>query len=332
MDFKKGDPLVQTRRPLVGIALSVVVGMMIASFNLLPGLIFFIFSAILLLFVILLRCARFPTAMVFASVSLLSACRFMVSVPSDSSASILHLKPKIPMQDVELIGYVRETPEFRPYRDSEQGVWSLPIRCRALRISGEWQKVRGAVDISIQGYATDSIPQHGSKIQCRGLLRKRNFPGGSEIQMDAGRYEIIPETSGLSLVAMGEQWRRKAAEHLERDIERLPLQQSILKALVLGLRKEVPRETMDAFRRTGALHIFAISGLHVGIVGLLLAVVLKTIGVSRQRFGLWLLPLLFLYVISTGMKSSALRALIMAAVFFVGPMLRCKPDIPSSVA
>jgi competence protein ComEC len=80
------------------------------------------------------------------------------------------------------------------------------------------------------------------------------------------------------------------------------------------------------------MHIFAISGLHVGMVGLLITIVLKTVGIPRDKWGLWLLPLLLAYVFATGMKSSALRALTMAAVFFLAPLFRRKPDIPNSIA
>ncbi len=89
---------------------------------------------------------------------------------------------------------------------------------------------------------------------------------------------------------------------------------------------------MDVFRRTGSLHIFAISGLHVGIVGLLLVILLKSVGVPRDWFGVCLLPLLFMYVAATGMKASALRAMVMAGVFLLSPLFRRKPDIPNSVA
>ena len=60
--------------------------------------------------------------------------------------------------------------------------------------------------------------------------------------------------------------------------------------------------------------------------------ILKAAGVPRDKWGLWLLPLLLLYVCSTGMKSSALRAWTMAAVYFLAPLLRRKPDVPTAVA
>jgi ComEC/Rec2-related protein len=126
--------------------------------------------------------------------------------------------------------------------------------------------------------------------------------------------------------------RERAAKTLANGIEGHPGQLAVYKALLLGYRKAVPHEIHQRFKQTGTLHIFAISGLHVGIVGLLLTIVLKTVGIPRDQWGLWLLPLLFAYVAATGMKSSALRALSMAGVYFLAPLFRRKPDIPSSIA
>lgn len=41
---------------------------------------------------------------------------------------------------------------------------------------------------------------------------------------------------------------------------------ALLEALVTGSREEVPAELAESFRRTGTLHVLALSGLHVGIV------------------------------------------------------------------
>jgi len=41
---------------------------------------------------------------------------------------------------------------------------------------------------------------------------------------------------------------------------------ALLEALITGSREEVPRPLTEGFRRTGTLHVLALSGLHVGIV------------------------------------------------------------------
>lgn len=88
------------------------------------------------------------------------------------------------------------------------------------------------------------------------------------------------------------------------------------KAIVLGDSQCILKEQKNAFARSGAMHIFAISGLHVGVVAALLYAVFAFL-----RFGLLgrilaALPLLFFYVQICGAKPSAVRAFVMLA--FVG--------------
>ncbi len=149
---------------------------------------------------------------------------------------------------------------------------------------------------------------------------------------ESSGWEILSGPPRFSPVILGQRLREAAAQTLSNGMERHADQLAVYKALLLGYRKAIPPEIHLRFKRTGTLHIFAISGLHVGIAGLLITVVLKSIGISRDRWGLLLLPLLLGYVMATGMKSSALRALAMAAVYFLSPLFRRQPDVPVSIA
>ena len=43
-------------------------------------------------------------------------------------------------------------------------------------------------------------------------------------------------------------------------------QAALGQATLLGLRRNIPQDLNEAFRRTGTAHLLAISGLHVGIL------------------------------------------------------------------
>lgn len=135
-----------------------------------------------------------------------------------------------------------------------------------------------------------------------------------------------------SLKGLCYHFRHRAADILRSTGREFPEQTGILQALLLGYRQQIEPELYQTFARTGALHIFAISGLHVGVMASILIALLKTAGVTRPRWGLLLIPVLFLYVVSTGMKPSALRAFTMAAVYFAAPLAGRRPDAPSAIA
>ncbi|NNF59435.1 MAG: DNA internalization-related competence protein ComEC/Rec2 [Rhodothermaceae bacterium] len=109
---------------------------------------------------------------------------------------------------------------------------------------------------------------------------------------------------------------------------------AVLRALLLADRAEIDAETRETFARTGLMHLLAVSGLHVLLVGLLLYRLLKPV-LGRLGFG-WrtvelsraavTLALLFLYVQLTGGTVSVQRAFIMAAVWILGTVVQRPSD------
>ena len=83
---------------------------------------------------------------------------------------------------------------------------------------------------------------------------------------------------------------------------------------------------------TGTVHIFAVSGLHLGICVGLIVFVLNACGVPRTHWILFLAPLLVGYTLMIGARPSAVRACIMALVYFGAAGLGRRADIPSAVA
>jgi ComEC/Rec2-related protein len=177
--------------------------------------------------------------------------------------------------------------------------------------------------------------QQGQRIRSTGTLCRRSFPGGLPMELTVhadGDRAVLSPPSRISPPVWGQRLRRAAARSLTRELEEHEEQLAVYQALLLGYRKNIPAAVNRQFRRTGTLHIFAISGLHVGMVGLIITVILKTVGIPRDRWGLWLLPLLLGYALVTGMKTSALRAVTMAAVYFLAPLFRRQPDVPAAIA
>jgi ComEC/Rec2-related protein len=309
--------------------------MLLASTGVLPVGFFFFISVFLLGCAVVFPASRNSNLLVFALIAGVAACRFLVAVPTISPSSINREGEPLVGTQCRVVGDVAGAPEFHPYASGSRGAWAFPLRLEGVGYSNQWVTCRGEIDVRFSGTRSRALLRQGQRVVVAGMLDRNLFPGANTLRLDAAQGQdlaILSPASRFSLLGWGRAWREAAAARLEVDIEKLPLQQAVLKALVLGYRKEMPQETIAKFRRTGSVHIFAISGLHVGIVGLLLMLVLKTIGIPRDWLGIWLIPMLLVYVVSTGMKSSALRALAMAAVFLLAPRFRRKPDIPSSVA
>ncbi len=329
------ETCIAPRRPLVGLALAVVLGMVAGATGLFSfGFLFF--GALFFLFLAgLFYRTNIAIPSVFGAVVLVAACRFVAVSEPLSAAEMDRLLPQLPLSNVQLVGRVAGVPKFHAYGSGSRGSWTLHFDCTGANHSGHWENYRGRIQISISGGDSAKGFRQGERIHFSGELRRRDFPGGEpiELELPASRgWDVLDEPPHFSPVIWGQWLREIAAQTLSNGMKEYPAQLAVYKALLLGYRKAIPPETHQRFRRTGTLHIFAISGLHVGIVGMLIIAVLQTVGLPRDRWGHWLLPLLLAYVVATGMKSSALRAFTMAAVYFLSPLFRRKPDIPTSIA
>lgn len=96
---------------------------------------------------------------------------------------------------------------------------------------------------------------------------------------------------------------------------------AVAKALVIGDKALISDELMLSYASTGALHVLAVSGLHVGIIMLILGFVLKPI--RRIKHGTFLFLLLALggiwfYAVLTGLSPSVLRAAVMFSFVLIG--------------
>ncbi|WP_269526375.1 ComEC/Rec2 family competence protein [Coraliomargarita parva] len=98
--------------------------------------------------------------------------------------------------------------------------------------------------------------------------------------------------------------------------------QRIYMAMLLGLKSELDPSQKQRYRMSGTMHFFAISGLHIGVIALVIGnglMLCRIPGLIRPFLGL---PLLFLYVEVTGAAPSAMRAFLMTAFFWTSFALR----------
>lgn len=123
--------------------------------------------------------------------------------------------------------------------------------------------------------------------------------------------------------------RRKLSESIEASLS--PPQSALAQALLLGQRGQLPDGLVEDFRGTGASHLLAISGLHVGI---LLAMSLGTsawlLGRRRQLYLVLPLAFMWLYAMVSGGPPSVVRAATMGTVFLTALALgRPKSILPA---
>jgi competence protein ComEC len=102
-------------------------------------------------------------------------------------------------------------------------------------------------------------------------------------------------------------------------------------ALLMGNRSYLGLDQIQLFKETGTMHLFAVSGLHVGIVYLLCSFILRIIISSKRVCIIASLFFVFGYIALVGYASSACRAFIMITMWQSSILLYKKSNPISSL-
>ena len=87
-----------------------------------------------------------------------------------------------------------------------------------------------------------------------------------------------------------------------------PHNANLYQTMLLGRKDLFPSEAREAFIRSATIHVFAISGLHVSILALVLCLLLQALGFGIRFRSTCAAALIVVYVCLTGMTPSAIRA------------------------
>jgi competence protein ComEC len=107
-------------------------------------------------------------------------------------------------------------------------------------------------------------------------------------------------------------------------IEKRPELAALLRGMMLGEKHEISEEQQSLFLRSGTLHLFAISGLNIGVIAGALHALLALARVPRWPRFLSAATLLWVFVDITGASPSAVRAWLMA-VFLEAALVLERP-------
>jgi ComEC/Rec2-related protein len=219
-----------------------------------------------------------------------------------------------------------------------------------LRRDGEFQatlrtvagdgELPGGVRLRMENAPRSVLP--GDRLRLRASLRlpapARN-PGERDDRAMLRRGGLAAELWGESVEVTGspailctlQRWswmlRSEVRRRILLGLEEGSRAAALIEGLVLGEREGMGPSETAAFRRSGTMHVFAVSGLHVGLVGAIGWFLMAFLRVPRGA-GLWLvLGLMWSYAFVTGLRPPAMRAVIMATVFLLGFAVRRRPAL-----
>lgn len=109
---------------------------------------------------------------------------------------------------------------------------------------------------------------------------------------------------------------------------------AVINAILLGQRQDISKDLYKDYQRAGAVHILAVSGLHIGIILLILQFLLKPL--ERIKNGkiiklIFLIILLWAYAFLAGFSASVIRAVSMFSAVAFGMFLGKSTQVKNSL-
>lgn len=177
------------------------------------------------------------------------------------------------------------------------------------------------------------------------LTRPYNFNTKSQGYKDylgrAGIYLIMrikdprqitrqPGNSGPKLISASFWLCSKMENVINRNLADLPA--SIVSAMILGQRRNIPWVVNDSMIKSGTVHILVVSGFNVSIVALVMNLLFKILRVPRRWRIILTVICLLIYCLITGASNPVIRATVMGVVFLSAYLLKRVPNIYNSMA
>jgi competence protein ComEC len=109
----------------------------------------------------------------------------------------------------------------------------------------------------------------------------------------------------------------------------------VAEALLYGYDDDIDTETVQAYSNTGTLHVLAVSGMHVGIIFMILGLFLRFMDKTRQlkiAKGIIILIALWLYSLLCGLSPSILRATVMFTFIIAADLLNVRSSVYNTLA
>lgn len=258
---------------------------------------------------------------------------FLRSFPAaDDLRHHLPLRPQSVRIQFQVRGDARETEGF-----GGESELRVPVRVTRMYTGGSWVEADGRVQLRMKEEGAP-VFLTGSRWEATGVLRPGDaayvglYRAEWRFEPDPESVSILPVSPGAGLIASFFEARTWLSERIALSAAGSPDTVPLLQTLLLGQRSELDESTLSRFARTGIVHVFAISGLHLGLLAGMLFYCCRMLRMPYRYAGLCILPLLMLFALCTGLRASALRACIMIACMLLAPMVYRRPQLKNGFA
>jgi competence protein ComEC len=327
------------RRAMVGLAIPVMAGAAVGICTPISPMWLWGAGALLLLPLFAWVRRAWSMAPLLLALFFLMAAHARQSTGSRPATSLPALLER-PMEYVQFVAVATEDASPQSPRPGRVAGTVFYAHVEGLNREGIWRRVEDRIRVVLRGKMPGNrLPRYGERWRLHGIVRPAvprraglfTLPENQAV-VDSDRAVFLDGGRGNPLMAWCMERRRVCREILGRGLEDYPEQRGLVQSLMMGYREDLPAALRKDFSATGTVHIFAISGSHVAMVTLLIAGILRALGIPLTRWFLFMTPLIVVYTITTGAAVSAVRSCVMAVLVLLAPVLARRPDTISALA
>ena len=156
---------------------------------------------------------------------------------------------------------------------------------------------------------------------------------GATSYISSGSCQLTGQNTSFSIRREADKWRNYLLE-IYRKFNIQGDEFAVLAALTLGYTDDLQPDIRASYSSTGVMHILSVSGMHVGVVYIVMAFLLSFMNRSQRLKvlkGLFIMLFLWAYAFLSGMSAAVIRAAIMFSFVSVASCFERKSLIYNTI-
>ncbi|MEO8762194.1 MAG: ComEC/Rec2 family competence protein [Bacteroidia bacterium] len=230
-------------------------------------------------------------------------------------------------------GYVSEIPVEKTKSVKAE------ITLQQIKQKDKWQNTCGKIIVYFEKTDKTKTLETGSNIvfkgqlqEIQGALNPHEFDYKSylslrniyhSVYLKEESWNAYNNETSFSLFSLSQKIRKQLLDtYRTSGLENTEF--AMVAALVLGYDDEIDRPTFNAYSHTGTLHVLSVSGLHVGLIYLLLGYMLSFLNKNKKTTWIkvfLIVIVLWFFVLLSGFSAPAVRAAFMFSLILLGKTL-----------
>jgi len=136
----------------------------------------------------------------------------------------------------------------------------------------------------------------------------------------AHQFQVLNRNTGNAIIGYSLRLRQRLVEKFKQNMHN-PEAIAVASTLILGYKADLSNDVLQAYSKTGTIHVLSVSGAHVAILFIMLSFLLSFL--DRFRYGkpikaVLIILLIWYYALLTGFSPAVCRAAVMISMVIIG--------------